>query len=194
MRFLVLHAHPDPQSFDAALHRAVVEQLAAHGHEVDDCDLYAEGFEPVLSLEERRKYNDESAPHPEVADHVRRLQQANGLVLVYPTWFYGMPAILKGYFDRVWLPGIAFTMVNGKPRSKLHRIERFAAVTTYGAPRSINETLVGDPNRRALMRGIGRLFSPRAKKLFLAQYAMDSIGDAERARFLALVKRRINEL
>lgn len=194
MRFLLLYAHPDPQSFDAALHRRAVEILRGNGHDVDDCDLYAEGFEPVLSLEERRKYNDEGAPHPEVASHIRRLQQAQGLVFVYPAWFYGMPAILKGYLDRVWLPGIAFKMVNGKPRSQLHHIVRFAAVTTYGAPRSINETIVGDPNRRALMRGIGQLVHPRAKKLFLAQYAMDSIGDGERARFLELVGRRLDEL
>jgi len=194
MRFLVLFAHPDPGSFDAALHRRVVDVLRGKGHQIDDCDLYAEGFQPVLSYEERRKYNDEGAPHPEVASHIARLQQARGLVFVFPTWFYGMPAILKGYLDRVWLPGIAFTMVDGKPRSKLHHIERFAAVTTYGSPRSIMEGIVGDPNRRALMRGIGNLAHPRAKKLFLAQYAMDSIDDAQRARFMALVERRISTL
>jgi hypothetical protein len=85
-------------------------------------------------------------------------------------------------------------MVDGKPRSKLHHIARFAAVTTYGAPRSINEALVGDPNRRALMRGIASLAHPRARKIFLAQYAMDSIGAAGRERFLALVARRIARL
>jgi putative NADPH-quinone reductase len=194
MRFLVLFAHPDPESFDAALHRRTLEALRANGHDVDDCDLYAQGFEPVLSYEERRKYNDEGAPHPEVAAHIERLRAAQGLAFVYPTWFYGMPAILKGYLDRVWLPGIAFKMVDGKPRSQLHHIERFGAVTTYGAPRTINEKIVGDPNRRALMRGLGNLVHPHAKKLFLAQYAMDSIGEAERRRFAALVERRIGEL
>ncbi|HZZ94703.1 MAG TPA: NAD(P)H-dependent oxidoreductase [Usitatibacter sp.] len=191
MRYLVLFAHPDPASFDAALHERVVAVLRANGHDIDDCDLYAERFNPVLGYEERRKYNDEGAPHPEVESHIRRLREAQGLAFVFPTWFYGMPAILKGYLDRVWLPGIAFTMVDGKPRSRLHHIVRFAAVTTYGAPRTINETLVGDPNRRALMRGIANLAHPRAKKIFLAQYAMDSIGDDERKRFLALVDRRI---
>jgi putative NADPH-quinone reductase len=194
MRFLVLFAHPDPASFDAALHRCTVDALRGNGHEVDDCDLYAEGFQPVLSLEERHKYNDEGAPHPEVAAHVERLRAAQGLAFVYPTWYFGMPAILKGYLDRVWLPGIAFTMVDGKPRSKLHHIVRFAAVTTYGAPRRINVALVGDPNRRAVMRGVAQHAHPRAKKLFLAQYAMDSIGEAERSRFLALVARRIGTL
>jgi NAD(P)H dehydrogenase (quinone) len=193
MRYLVLYAHPDPRSYAAALHRCVVETLEERGHEVDDCDLYAERFEPVLSLEERRKYNDESASHPEVEDYVRRLKEARGIVFVYPSWFYGMPAILKGYLDRVWLPGIAFRMVDGKPASLLHHVERFGVVTTYGAPRSINEVLVGDPNKRALMRGLGRLAAKTARKLWLAQYAMDSIGDEARARFLTLVKTKVRD-
>ena len=194
MRFLVLYAHPNPESFAAALHGCVVETLREAGHEIDDCDLYAEGFQPVLSLAERRKYNDESASHPEVEDHIARLKAAHGIVFVFPAWWYGMPAILKGYLDRVWLPGVSFKMVNGKPVSLVHHLERFAAVTTYGAPRSINEVLVGDPNRRALMRGLGRLASKSARKLWLAQYGMDTLGAEARARFLTQVKTRMREL
>lgn len=191
MRFLVLYAHPDPGSFAASLHRCVVDAITRQGHEVDDCDLYAEAFEPVLSLGERRKYNDVKASHPEVEGHIRRLMAARGVVFVFPTWWNGMPAILKGYLDRVWLPGVAFEMVKGKPESRLHHIERFGVVTTYGAPRSINEVLIGDPNRRALMKGLGRLASPSARKLWLAQYAMDSIGAQARSRFLTLVETKV---
>jgi putative NADPH-quinone reductase len=194
VRFLVLHAHPDPESFNAALHRCVLDVLRSRGHEVDDCDLYREGFDPVLSLAERRKYNDESAAHPEVEDHIARLKAAQGLVFVFPAWFYGVPAILKGYLDRVWLPGVAFRMVKGKPQSQLHHIARFGAITTYGAPRSINEVLVGDPNRRMLMRGLARLASPTARKLWLAQYGMDSIGPEARSRFLARVEAGVRDL
>jgi len=193
MRYLLLYAHPDPQSYAASLHRCVKETLEEKGHEVDDCDLYAEGFAPVLSLEERRKYNDEDASHPEVESHVKRLMDARGIVFVYPTWWSGTPAILKGYLDRVWLPGIAFTMVKGKLVSRLHHIERFGVVTTYGSPRFINQVLLGDPNRRALMNGLGRLASPSARKLWLAQYGMDTLGDAARARFLTLVKTKVRD-
>jgi NAD(P)H dehydrogenase (quinone) len=193
VRFLVLHAHPDPQSFNAALHRCVLGVLRKRGHEVDDCDLYRERFDPVLSLEERRKYNDEKAAHPEVDEHIARLKAAHGLMFVFPAWFYGVPAILKGYLDRVWLPGVAFRMVDGKPVSQLHHIARFGVVTTYGAPRSINEVLVGDPNRRMLMKGLGRLAAPSARKLWLAQYGMDSIGAEARARFLTRVETGVRD-
>jgi NAD(P)H dehydrogenase (quinone) len=193
MRFLVLYAHPDPRSYAAALHRCVVESLRQGGHEVDDCDLYAESFEPVLSLEERRKYNDERADHAEVESYIRRLNDAQGVVFVFPAWYFGMPAILKGYLDRVWLPGVAFTIANGKRLSRLHHIERFGVVTTYGAPRSINEVLVGEPNRRVMMKGLGMLVSKSARKLWLSQYGMDSIGADARARFLTRVKTKIRD-
>jgi putative NADPH-quinone reductase len=193
MRYLVLYAHPDPQSYAAALHRCVVETLKERGHEVDDCDLYAESFEPVLSLEERHKYNDERASHPEVEDYIRRLKEAQGIVFVFAAWWYGMPAILKGYLDRVWLPGVAFKLADGRVESLMHHIQRFGVVTTYGAPRLINEVLLGDPNRRVLMKGLGRLASKSARKLWLAQYAMDSVSANARARFLTLVKTKVHE-
>src|SRR3954462_8403261 len=78
MRFLVLFAHPDPGSFDAALHRRTLDVLRGQGHDIDDCDLYAERFDPGLSYEERRKDNDEGAPQPEVASHIDRLRKAQG--------------------------------------------------------------------------------------------------------------------
>jgi putative NADPH-quinone reductase len=193
VRYLVLYAHPNPGSYAAALHRSVVQTLKERGHEVDDCDLYTENFQPVLSLEERRKYNDEGAPHPEVERHIQRLMEAQGLFFVFPTWWHGMPAILKGYLDRVWLPGVAFHMEKGKPVSRVRHIERFGVVTTYGAPRSINAVMMGDPGKRVMMTAIGTLVSKTARKLWLAQYGMDSVGDDARARFLTLVQTRVRD-
>src|SRR4051812_29803009 len=89
MRVLVIFAHPLADSFAAALHRAVVATLLQGGHEVDDCDLYAEGFDPVLSAGERRAYNTQSPDLSAVALHVGRLKAADALVLCFPTWWYG---------------------------------------------------------------------------------------------------------
>src|SRR5713226_7709305 len=99
MRVLVLYAHPLATSFAAALHQRVVAALRRGGHEVDDCDLYAESFEPVLGAAERRSYNTPTPDLAGVASQVARLRPAEALVLCFPTWWYGMTAILKGYFD-----------------------------------------------------------------------------------------------
>jgi len=191
MRVLVVFAHPLADSFAAALHRAVVETLRRNGHEVDDCDLYAEGFDPVLTAAERRVYN---TPHPDlsgVTDHVRRLRAAEALVLCFPTWWYGMPAILKGWFDRVWAPGVAFELPagGGAIRPALRNIGKFAVVTTYGSPWWLVKLVLRDPVRAVLLGGLRRLCARNVEKSFVALYNIDAAGPERCARFLAKVER-----
>lgn len=191
MRFLLIYAHPVEDSFGAAVHRTVVETLRAVGHEVDDCDLYAEGFQPVLSREERRVYNHPDKNRPLAPPDVDRLLSCDGLVFVFPTWWHGPPAILKGYLDRVFLPGVAFALDGVAMRPLLKRIVRFAVVTTHGSPWWVNKFLLGDPCRKVFMRGMRHLFSGRPRTMFLAKYGMDRSDDASRKRFLAQVEQRM---
>ena len=86
-----------PKAFCAAVRDAAVRGLEKAGHEIDLLDLYAEGFDPVMPADERRRYNEmKLADHP-FPDHARRLKAAEGLIFVYPTWWYGLPAMLKGW-------------------------------------------------------------------------------------------------
>jgi len=188
MRVLVLFAHPVETSFSAALHQTTVEALKAAGHEVDDCDLNAEGFNPVLSREERIAYHDVSVNRKYVGPYVDRLLAAEALVLVYPVWNYGYPAILKGFFDRVFLPGVSFTLVNGVLRPALHNIGRLATVTTYGGSR-LKTILMGDPPRRHFKRSLRLNIRPGAPARYLALYDMNRPTEAGCADFLAKVKR-----
>ncbi len=84
MRVMVIYAHPLDDSFNAALHRTAVTALREAGHQVDDCDLYAEGVNPVLSAEERRRYHDETRNRVPVAGYVDRILAAEALVLCHP--------------------------------------------------------------------------------------------------------------
>ncbi len=188
MRILVLFAHPVETSFSAALHRVTVEALKASGHEVDDCDLNAERFDPVLSRAERIAYHDLSINRTHAGRYVDRLLAAEGLVLVYPVWNYGYPAILKGFFDRVFLPGVSFTLVNGVLRPTLNNIGKLAAVTTYGGSR-FKTILMGDPPRRHFKRSLRLNIRPRAAARYLALYDMNRATEAGCAAFLAKVKR-----
>jgi NAD(P)H dehydrogenase (quinone) len=187
MRFLVIYAHPVEDSFVFALYRRAVGALTEAGHEVDECNLYLEGFQPVLTREERISYHDVSANRTFARKEIERLLDCNGLVMIFPTWWYGMPAILKGYIDRVWLPGVAFEVSGGRTWPLLQHIVRFSVVTTYGSPWWLNK-LMGDPNRRVFMRGIRHLFAPHVRTLWLAQYGMDAIDARKRERFLRQVE------
>jgi putative NADPH-quinone reductase len=191
MRFLVVYAHPVDDSFQSAIHRHVVAGLAEAGHDVDDCDLYAERFQPVLTRDEWRLYHDVGPNRRDVEPHVDRLLRAEGLVFVFPTWWYGAPAILKGYIDRVWLPGVAFEVVDGRTRPRLGHIIRYAVVTTYGSPWWFNRLVLPDPARATFKRCIPHLISGAAKKLWLAQYGLDYIDHAPREAFLRKVQNRL---
>ena len=109
MRALVVIAHPVEDSFCQATAARVVTGLRTGGHGVDVIDLYEDDFRAAMSLEERIAYHtDAPIVDAQVADHVTRLRRAEIVVFVYPTWWAGMPAILKGWFDRVLVPGVGF--------------------------------------------------------------------------------------
>ncbi len=108
MRVHVVYGHPVADGFAAALHRTVLDGLARGGHDVDDLDLYAERFSPALSEAERRGYDNSPANEVFVTPCMARLRAAEALVFCFPTWWYATPAIVKGYLDRVMLPGVAF--------------------------------------------------------------------------------------
>jgi putative NADPH-quinone reductase len=191
MRILLVHAHPVAESFGAAMRDAVLRGLAAHGHEVCVLDLYATGFEPRFSAEERLAYQDETRNQAHVEEHVALVKWAEGMVFVFPTWWYDMPAILKGWFDRCFPPGVAFTMHQGGGviRPGLTHIRLLAAVTSCGSPWWFAR-YVGEPHRRVIMRGIGALCARRCRKIWLAHFKMDTSGRASLARYLARIERR----
>ena len=189
MRVLVVYAHPAPASFAGLLHRRVMEVLRERGHEVDELDLYGERFDPVMSVHTYENYLNAPANREEVLPYVERLLAARALVLVFPVWHDGLPAILKGFFDRVFLRDVVFEIdENGVFRPLLQNIQRIAAVATYGASR--NRTAhVGDLPRRFFMRNLGALVVPEAPKQYLADYGLDGASPAQRARFMARVTR-----
>jgi NAD(P)H dehydrogenase (quinone) len=193
VRFLVLYAHPDPESFSAALHRCVLDTLRRGGHEVDDCDLYAEGFDPVLPYEERIRYLDVPENRRPVEDYVRRLERAEGLVLVFPVWNFGFPAILKGFLDRVFLPGVSFKLVDGLATPNLQHLKSLVAVTSYGAPRW-RAFLLGDPPRKLVTRVLRALVAPHARRRYLALHDMNRQTPEGRAAFLRRVERTLAKL
>ncbi|MGF1657950.1 MAG: NAD(P)H-dependent oxidoreductase [Rubrimonas sp.] len=191
MRVLVIHSHPDPESFNAFLCSEAVTALQAAGHETRLIDLYAEGFEPALSRADWRAYEDQSRNVDPVAAHVAALRWAEALLFVYPTWWYGLPAMLKGWLDRVWLPGVAFTLEPEKPiRPALTHIRKIGVVTTCGASWWLTQ-LMGAPGRNLMLRGCRALLAPRCRTLYLAHYRMDDSTPESRARFHARMLRKM---
>lgn len=196
MRALVVYCHPDPASFTAAVRDLVIRHLQEAGASVRLQDLYGAGFQPGLTKSEWQGYLDSSANRAPVAEAADDLQWCDTLIFVYPTWWYGLPAMLKGWLDRVMLPDVAFLMPDGMNktiRPGLTHITRLGVFTTCGASRWLT-FFVGAPGKRTLLRGVRLLCAKRCRTAFAAHYLMDSSTPASRKAHLALVGRKLARL
>jgi len=146
MTVLVTIDHPWSGSFNYAILQAVLHGLETAGHTADVLDLQAEQFNPVLSTAELEVYHGGKYLDPKIGEYQRRVEAANHLVFIFPVWWETMPARLKGWFDRVFLPDWAFGEADARPL--LTHIRSGAAVTTMGAPRPIHTSV-----EAALLRG-----------------------------------------
>lgn len=190
MRVLVLHSHPVEESYGRALYNQTCESLKKAGHEVDGCNLYEEGFDPVLSANDRRTYHDIPQNTDLVKSYVERLQRAEALVICTPVWNFGFPAMLKGYFDRVWLPGVSFDLQDGRLTPTLRHIRKLGAVMTYGGT-NWRAFLVGNPPKKIVKRVIRAQIKIGAPVKFLAHYDMNNCTPETRAAFLEKVRREM---
>jgi NAD(P)H dehydrogenase (quinone) len=188
MRVHVVHAHPVETSFSRSLFSSVIETLNAGGHEVDALNLYADDFEARLGRDERIGYEEVPANlTPVVLPYVERLRAAEAIVFVHPVWNYGYPAILKGYFDRIFLPGVSFVLENGGVTPNLKNIKRAAFVCTYGGDRW-RTMLMGDPPRRLARRWAWATFQTKTPPKYLALYDMNNNREPELRAFIEKVR------
>lgn len=193
MRVLTVLAHPMPESFAAACHRRLAEALGAAGHEVRSLDLNAMGFDPVMREGERRGYfaaRGADLP-PDVAEQLAHLRWAEGVVFVYPTWWYSLPAMLKGWLDRVFVPEETFTLGTrlNPIVGRLTNIRLIGGISTYGSPRWWISLVARDPGRRVIMLGLKPLCARGCRTFWLGLYDMDRVTAERRRAFLDEVGR-----
>ena len=196
MKALVVYCHPNPQSFVATVRDTALAALTTSGHDVRLVDLYAEGFNPVMGMQERLDYHTAGTNELGIEGHLEHLRWCDALIFVYPTWWYGQPAMLKGWLDRVWVPHATFTMPEGAEPigGVLKNIRSIIAVSTLGSPWWYWKVLMGEPGRRVLLRGLPILCGPKCKTQWIAMHKMDSATPKDRKAFLTRVKREISKL
>ena len=190
MRILLVLAHPQRESFAHAVQERARAGLQRAGHEVRLLDLYGIGFDPVMSEADRRDYHTPGLNEVRVADQLAHLRWAEGLIFVYPTWWYSLPAMLKGWIDRVWVPFATFELPQGLApvQGRMQNIRLIGGFSTYGSPWWWSRLVSGDPGRRIVMKGLRPLCHRRCRSFWLGHYRMDSSTPASRARFLRKVE------
>ena len=195
MRAYVVYCHPDPDSFTSVVRSRAIEALEAAGHRVRVADLYADGFEPAMSRQERLDHLAPRTDDPLVAGYTANLRWCEALVFIYPTWWSGQPAMLTGWLDRVLIRGVAWDMTKSGARvtAKLTNIRRLVVVTTHGSSRLLN-LVEGETGRRVIGRALRVLCYRFARTTWLAMYNIDRSTEDERTTFLDRVVHRMNRL
>lgn len=194
LRILYLYCHPLADSFHAAIRAAALGALKGGQHSVDLLDLYAESFPSALTADERRHYFESPRNQVGLEVYVERLKGAEILIVQYPTWCFGPPAMLKGFFDRLLIPGVAFDMsdpAGAKP--SLDNLRRIVGVVTYGQPWSA-AFWMGDAPRKTVTRFLPWFTNGKAKAEFYALYNVDQSTDAKRRAFIGRVEKAVRAL
>ncbi|WP_320416307.1 NAD(P)H-dependent oxidoreductase [Candidatus Reidiella endopervernicosa] len=185
MKTLLVTAHPLADSLSTHLGRRIIVQLVEAGHEVVVEDLYAEGFSPALTAQERSSYYTARYDSSAVEAEVKRLQSAEALVLLFPTWWFGFPAILKGWFDRVWAPGIAYDHASdyGPIKPRLDNLREVLVVTTLGSPWWVDRFLMWQPVKRIIKIALLSTCAKNSRLQFLSLYNCEKVDSLRVDRF-----------
>ena len=199
-KILLVHAHPLKKSFTCAVAQSVADIAISSGHEIRRVSLYEEKWDPLLSAHEREVFGDYKDGLGRFGDDVNRsvsdLQWCDTLIFVYPTWWFNTPAILKGWLDRVLVPGGAFTLPDGGNAALasetglvplLTNIKRVAGFSTYGCTRYITLKW-GDNGRNMIGSALRPLFAKDCVLYWHGLYDMDKCGEAGRTEYLKEVK------
>ena len=192
MRTLVVYVHPVEGSYTSSVRDAIIQHLPSQHHEVRLRDLYAENFDPFLSATERALHHTSPTTRPELARDVEDLRWCEAIVFVYPTWWSGWPAMLKGWIDRTWMNEVAWFLPVGANtiRPRLTNIRRLVAVTTHGSSKVVN-ALQGEPGKRTISRSIRLMCNPWCRARWIALYGLDKSKLEDRQKHLATIGQRV---
>ncbi len=199
MKVLVILAHPSPSSFVSFLSSEVVDELNKCGHDIRHHDLWEEQFDPVFTQYERLNHvgniDSKLCSLPELRQHVEDIQWCDALVLVYPTWWSGQPAMLKGWFDRVLMNEVAWVLPEGAARIRplLTNVRHLIVVTTHGSGKFHN-ALEGESGKRTALRSVRLMLHRRVRCEWIAMYGIDNATPPQRQKFSGRVRRRISRV
>ena len=170
-----------------------IQTLIRAGHEVQIEDLYQTGFSSALTAAERSSYYSPEFDSTAVQCQIDRLLSAEALILIFPTWWFGFPAILKGWFDRVWAPGIAYDHANdlGPIKPLLNRLKRALVITSLGSPRWVDWFVLRRPVKRVLKSAIFGACAPHCYFEMLSLYKAERLSVAQIESFCARIEKRL---
>lgn len=183
MHTLVILSHPYAKSYCHALFERVVLTLEQAGHSVDRLHLDEEEFDPIIRSSDLAVYAKGQSVDPLVPAYQARIDAAQQLVFIFPIWWEVMPALLKGFLDKVFTKDWAYKPSKLGVKGNLGHIQRAVIVTTMNTPKWAYRWLYGDAVQRVLARGTLRKCGVR-KVVWVALSPVSHVSDAKRKAWL----------
>ena len=157
MKVAIIFNHPYEGSYCSAILRSVTAGLTGAGHTVDLFHLDNDGFDPVMRAADLKAYKDGAPRDTKVIAYRERLSDADHLVFIFPVWWELMPAMTKGFIDKVIFPGVAFDHDHSgrfpKMIKRFHQIKGITLITTMNTPSLVYRLVFGNAIKRALFTG-----------------------------------------
>lgn len=195
MRVVIIFNHPYEGSYCNAILNAVTKGLQKARHEVDLIHLDKEGFNPVMTAADLKAFKDRKPIDPMVIEYKQRLDNADHLVFIFPIWWELMPALTKGFIDKVIFPGVAYDY---RPSGNgmvplLKNLKSVTVITTMNAPSIVYRLLFGNAIQRAVVRGtFWKIGYKNRKWINLGMVKM--VSDKKRKKWLARLEKRFAAL
>lgn len=190
MKCLVVVSHPLKESLCHYLTAQTIEHLESKGYQVTLLDLYKSKFSPLLTTQERETYYQPYFDDSSLEQEIHQLKQAESLILVFPTWWFGFPAILKGWFDRVWAPGHAYNHASdlGAITPCLDNLQEVKVITILGSPWWVDKLILWQPVKRVLKIALLGACTKGCKFKMLSFYKSESASTSRVESFVQKIK------
>lgn len=198
MRVLIVFNHPYEGSYCNAILQSVTKGLQSANHEVDLIHLDNDEFDPVMRAKDLKAFVT-AAKNPEeslslldsqVKDYKERLEKADHLIFIFPIWWELMPALTKGFIDKLIFPGIAYDFnAKGSRMTKKLKLKGVSMITTMNTPKVLYRLIFGDAIKKAMLLGTFWKMGYKNRKwinLNMVKFA----SDEKRDKWLLNIKKR----
>jgi putative NADPH-quinone reductase len=194
MRVVIVFNHPYEGSFGNAILNAVTKGLKGANHEVDLMHLDNDGFNPVMSKADLKAFVEHKPVDPQVIDYNERLEKADHLIFIFPIWWDLMPAMTKGFVDRVLTPGVVY---DHHPRGfglvpLLKKLKGVTVITTMNKPKIMYSLLIGNLIKKAMIKSVFKTMGYKNLK-WISYNMVKSVSQEKRVKWLGDIENRFSK-
>jgi len=193
MKAVIIYSHPWEKSYNSSILNIVKESLMNKGADIDLFDLYKDNFNPVLSVKDLALYSEGKTSDTDVMNYQKRIEQADHLFIIFPVWWYSLPAILKGFLDKVLLKNWSFDTTSTFPKGKLNFIKSTTVISTMTAPGWYHRFVYGNTMKHSFIDGTLKFCGLKKLKWFNISN-VENIGDKKRKLWLNKIDIHIQKL